>query len=213
MQEIKTSKDKLDSKRNRVRAGRLLIGQTLETNDRFLPHKAGKVPERKSRPVIIANKQLNPKGVEEYSIIPGSTKKTKNTTYYGKNGIEFYRHNVEVRDNEGNPITQNEKFKVTKKSSVLPNRDIDKIRNKVVNHTKFSSENKKKVVEFKNRYILTEDTKKFLSEEQVRLKKVPSKNIDTMLKFWEKEPKSKYRDELCKIYKNELNSRNKKSRD
>ena len=190
----------------------LPIGQTLETNDLYLPYKKNKKPASKRRPVIIAGKQISPKGIEEYSVIPGSTQDTPNTTEYKKYGIEYYRHNLEVRDNEGNPISQNEKFRISNQSSKLPNKEVDKIRNHILNHTKFSSENRAKVSEFNNRYSLTEETTKFLSEEKVRLKKVSSQNINKMLQYWVNQPKSKYKNALCKIYKNELNSRNKKSR-
>lgn len=46
----------------------------------------------------------------------------------------------------------NKKFRKTTKSIILPLSDIKQITNKVINHTKFSSENRRKYIEFKNRY-------------------------------------------------------------
>ena len=123
------------------------VGQTLETMDIYLPHKVREKLSNKNRPVIIVDKNSK----EEYVVIPGSTKRTGNTTYYGKHGIKFYRHNIEIVDNEGKAIKQNEKFKVTKNSSKLPQLEVERIKDKVVNHTKFSTENKRKYQEFKNR--------------------------------------------------------------
>ena len=124
---------------------RVEIGETLETNDIYLPHK--KTPERKRRPVIAV--ETNSKG--EMMVIPGSTRSTSNTSYYGKHGIKYYRHNVEVVDNDNEPIKLNEKFIRTKNSKKLPRKDVEKIKDKVINHTRFSSENKKKQLEFRNR--------------------------------------------------------------
>lgn len=128
------------------------IGQTLETNDIYLPHKKNKVPESKSRPVIVVDKIKNPKGESEFAVVPGSTKDTANTTRYGKYGIKYYRHNIEVVDNENKPIKQNDKFSVTEKSTKLPVSEAKKIKDEVINHTRFSSENRRKYSEFQNRY-------------------------------------------------------------
>lgn len=131
----------------------LPIGQTLETKDKHLPfNKKTSQNPKNSRPVIIVEKQKNPQGKEEYAIIAGSTQDTKNTTKYKKHGIGFYRHNLEVRDSVGQPIMQNDKFRVTERSSQLPRKDVEKMKNHVLHHTKQSSENKRKMHEFQNRY-------------------------------------------------------------
>ncbi len=131
----------------------LPIGQTLETKDKYLPfNKKTSQSLKDSRPVIIVEKQKNPQGKEEYAIIPGSTQDTHNTTEYRKHGIRFYRHNLEVRDSAGQPIMQNDKFKATEKSSQLPRRDVEKMKEHVLHHTKQSSENQRKMHEFQTRY-------------------------------------------------------------
>ena len=123
------------------------IGQTLESNDLYLPWEKGKKPKSKNRPVIVVDKNQH----EDLVIIPGSTRDTANTTYYGKYGIEFYRHNIEIEDNEGKPIRKGEKFRETQNCSKLPFDEVKKIRERVINHTKFSSENKAKYNRFWNK--------------------------------------------------------------
>ncbi len=130
----------------------LPIGQTLETNDLYLPYKKNKKPASKCRPVIIADKKISPKGIEEYLVIPGSTQKTPNTTKYKKYGIDYYRHNIEIVDNENKPIVLGKKFKKTNNCSKLPEEETRKVFNNVVNHTKQSSENRKKHKQFIDRY-------------------------------------------------------------
>lgn len=94
--------------------------------------------------------QLN--GDKEYAIILWSKQDTKNTTYYGKNEIKFYKNRLEVRDNEGHPIRQCDKFKETSNSSQILKKDIEKMEDNVLNHTKQSSEDRGNYHEFKNRY-------------------------------------------------------------
>ncbi len=123
------------------------IGQTLETNDLYLPYKSNRVPKSKNRPVIIVDKNRN----NEFVVIPGSTEDTPNTTYYGKHKIKYYRHNIEIEDNDGKPIMVGTKFRKTSNCSKLPESEAIRIRNHVVNHTKFSSDNKTKYNKFWNR--------------------------------------------------------------
>lgn len=141
------------SKKSILKKEALLIGQTLETKDKYLPHnKKTSIKLKDSRPVIIVDKLTNKHGVEEYAVIPGSTSDNdKHSTRYQKHGIVRYRHNIEVRDDEGKPIQQNNKFKRTSRCSNIPIKDATKMRETVLNHGKLSSENRKKYEEFKNR--------------------------------------------------------------
>lgn len=142
--ESKLRKEKRFNRRRQESSPIIKIGQTLSSNDLYLPYNKGRVPESKERPVIVADKNKN----NELVVIPGSTQKTSNTTFYGKHGIKFYRHNLETKDNEGNPIKYGAKFRKTNKCTQIPYRDVIQIKDKVLNHTRFSSENKKKYNEF-----------------------------------------------------------------
>lgn len=125
---------------------RVNIGQTLETNDIFLPHDKPAKP--KSRPVIVVDKNKK----NELVIVPGSKEKTPNTKEYHRHGIKLYRLVIEVEDNEGKPIKVNEKFQRNEKCTKLPINEALTIRDKVLNHSKNSSENRLKYEKFNNRY-------------------------------------------------------------
>lgn len=139
-------KNQTKSKRTtRKTSQSIQIGQTLESNDLYLPHK--KATKSKHRPVIVVDKNKR----EEMVIVPGSSKKTSHTTEYKKYGIKYYRHNIEIEDDEGKPIKVGPKFKKTEKCSKLPESEAVRIRNDVINHSRFASENRKKYKKFKNK--------------------------------------------------------------
>ena len=57
---------------------------------------------------------------------------------------------------------------------------------------------------------LTQKDKNFLEEYKMRIvKKTPTNSIKSMQKYWEKEPDSKFKNELCKIHSQELKRREK----
>lgn len=150
---MKVSRKKpLSKKRDKKQSTKTLkhekikIGQTLESNDLYLPHD--KSTKSKKRPVIVVDKNSR----EELVIVPGSTQKTDNTTEYKKYGIKYYRHNIEIEDDEGRPIKHNNKFIKNEKCTILPEREAQAIKDKVINHSKFASENRQKLSKFKNRY-------------------------------------------------------------
>ena len=142
--ESKLKKEKRYNRRSEKSSPLIKIGQTLSSNDLYLPYNKGRVPESKERPVIVADKNKN----NELVVIPASTQKTPNTTLYGKYGIAYYRHNLEIEDNEGNPIKYGRKFRKTNKCTQIPLSEVKIIRDKVLNHSKFSSENRKKYNKF-----------------------------------------------------------------
>lgn len=147
---IKSSgtKQKNGSKKTKT----ISIGQTLETNDLYLPYQKNKVPANKTRPVIVVDKIKNPRGEEEFAVVPASTKRNKNTNSLNKKGIQNFRHNLEVVDNENKPIKQNKKFQLNDRCTNIGKENAKYVRDIVINHNKFSSENKKKYDKFKNRY-------------------------------------------------------------
>lgn len=136
----------------------LPIGQTLETQDKYLPNNKKTSKELKSsRPVIIADKLINPSGMEEYAVLVGSSQETRNTRKYGKYGIKFVRNNIEIEDNESKPITLNDKFRLTNNCSKIPINETKILYDNVINRTRFSSENRKKKEIFDNRYNKKKD--------------------------------------------------------
>ena len=55
---------KLSNKRQ-INKKSISIGQTLETNDLYLPHKKSRIPDSKSRPIIVVDKNKN----DRYTIL------------------------------------------------------------------------------------------------------------------------------------------------
>lgn len=145
-------KEEKTKPKNNTGKTKISIGQTLETNDIYLPYQKNKVPANKTRPVIVVDKIKNPRGEEEFAVVPASSQKNKNTNNLNKKGIKNFRHNLEVVDNENKPIKRNNKFQLNDKCTKLELSDVDKIKDIVINHNKFSSENKRKYNEFQNRY-------------------------------------------------------------
>ena len=139
---IRPKKPKPVTRKTTTKKKKPVVGQTLETNDIYLPYKNN--PKPKSRPAIIV--AINKYGY--YAVIPATSQSTKHSTYYGKYGIKYYRHNIEIEDNEGNPISVNKKFRLTDNCSKIPPGDVAIIKNAVLEHTKFSSENKIKMSQF-----------------------------------------------------------------
>ena len=129
---------------NRGKTLEIKIGQTLVSNDLYLPYNKGRVPNSKERPVIVADKNR----FNELAVIPGSTQKTPHTTYYGRYGIKYYRHNLEIKDNDGKSIKYGKKFYKDKRCTNIPLGEVERIRDSVINHSKFSSENRRKYNEF-----------------------------------------------------------------
>lgn len=145
---MKTKNKKKNNVKRKKLTSKIKIGQTLESNDLFLPHNKNKPPKPKKRPVITAFINQN----NELGVIPGSTQDTRNTRYYGKHGIKYYRNVIEIEDNEGKPIKVGKKFQLTDNCTELPKADVDIIIDNVVNHSRFASENRKKVENFENRH-------------------------------------------------------------
>ncbi len=140
-------------KRSKGQDKKIRIGQTLETNDIYLPHKKNRVPKSKKRPILVVDKNE----FNELVVVPGSKKKTNNTVPYNRYGLKNYRISIEIEDNEGNPIKENEKFRKTKNCSVLPESETLKIKDNVINHSRFTSENRKKYNLFINRHKKSRD--------------------------------------------------------
>lgn len=156
MSKRKKLSKKPQQKRERNRKSTLPVGQTLETKDKFLPYnKKTTIVLKESRPVIIVAKQTNPAGEEEYVITPTSTKDTRNTRKFHKFGIDYVKNTIEVEDDEGKPIMQNEKFRKTPRTTRIPDEIAEHLLNTNLNHGRFSSENQRKMSEFENRYKKT----------------------------------------------------------
>ena len=120
------------------------VGRTLSTKDNFLPNNTG---SKKERPVVVIETNVS----NELAVVPLSSRKGKNRTRlpnYQK-GESYFKHFVEVQDNEGNPIKINNKFKANHKNQDVSKKDVETIREKIFLHSKTSQTNNEKMKNFR----------------------------------------------------------------
>ena len=123
-------------------------GQTLTTNDKYLGKQ--KTNSKKTRGVVVVDTYKNNLGV-----VPLSSKDGTNRTelkgynnFFGKdkgkkNVKTFYKHYLEIEDNEGNPIRVNEKFRENHKNMDLSREEVLDIRQTIFTKARTKQRNKK----------------------------------------------------------------------
>lgn len=130
----------------RTATGRVPKGRTLTTRDKHLDKKA-KEPEKERPVVVIEANESNELAVVALTSRAGKDR-TKLNDY--QQGQSYFKHYIEVEDSEGNAITIGEKFKENHPNMDVLEEDVERITDKVLNHSKASSENKKKILTLKN---------------------------------------------------------------
>lgn len=118
-------------------------GRTLTTKDNYLGKQ--KTGSKKTRPVVVVDNNIR----NELAVVPLSSKKGLNRTEL--KGYEnpktkqktYYKHFLEIEDDEGNPITINEKFRENHKNMDVPRRKVEEIRNTIFVKSKQRDRNKK----------------------------------------------------------------------
>lgn len=131
------------------------IGRTIRTKDKYLPtdkSKGKSEPKDKRWIAVIAR---NGKG--ELAVVRLTTEKQANTTqlkgYKKGNGkTTYFKHFVEIEDNNGNPIKiDGVMFIENDKKYDLNTEQVLQVSDKVLNHSKISSENRKKISKLKQK--------------------------------------------------------------
>lgn len=120
-------------------------GRTLTTNDNYLGKQ--KTGSKKKRPVVVIdNNKYN-----ELAVVPLSSRKGSNRTRLKnyQQGNSYYKHFVEIEDNEGKPIMVNEKFRENHKNMDVKYNDVIQIRNTVLYHSKPMLDNQRKIKKLK----------------------------------------------------------------
>ncbi|MCX4366489.1 MAG: hypothetical protein OSJ67_00615 [Clostridia bacterium] len=134
----------------RTARGRVPQGRTLTTHDNFLSG-GKKTGSTKKRPLVVI--EANSKN--DLAVVPLSSRDGKNRTELKEartnNKKSFFKHFVEIADNEGKPIRINDKFKENHKNMDISQKDVENIRNIVFNHSKPKEENKKLISKFRNK--------------------------------------------------------------
>lgn len=131
------------------------VGRTVKTKDEYLPIEKGKgksTPKDKRWIAVIA---VNDKG--ELAVVRLTTEKQSNTTklkgYKKGNGqTTYFKHFVEIKDNQGKPIRiDGVRFIENPKKYDLNDEQVKQVQDKVLNHSKPSSENRKKISKLKQK--------------------------------------------------------------
>jgi len=114
-------------------------GRTLTTNDKYLGKQ--KTSSNKTRPVVVIDNNKN----NELAVVPLSSRNGKNRTRLKnyQQGQSYYKHFVEIEDNEGQPIKVNAKFKANHKNMDVSKKDVNEIRKTVFSNSKQKQRNKK----------------------------------------------------------------------
>ncbi len=117
-------------------------GRTLTTKDSFLGKQ--KTGSNKTRPVVVVDNNGYNLGV-----VPLSSKKGENRTelkgYQNKKTKQktYYKHYLEIEDNEGHPIRVNEKFRENHKNMDVSREQVLDIRQKILTQARTKERNKK----------------------------------------------------------------------
>lgn len=150
-----TRKEKVEKNPPSTRKGKTKdtpIGRTIKTKDEHLPIEKNKSKDAKEKrwiAVIEKNDQ------NELAVVRLTTQKQNNTSKlkgYKKGNCKetYYKHFVEVTDNNGNPIkVDGIRFIENGKQYDLTFKQLNEIKETVLKHSKQSSENNKKINKLK----------------------------------------------------------------
>lgn len=134
-------------KKSNVPSGRVPLGRTLKTQDNYLANSdTGSTKARTA--VVIEND-----GYDNLAVVPLSSRLGSHRTHMKKyqQGKSYFKHFVEIKDDSGQPIRVNEKFQANHKDQDVSMEDVRKIRRKVFYHSTPSSENRRKIAEFRKK--------------------------------------------------------------
>lgn len=140
-----TAKKKINQAR--TASGKVPQGRTLTTRDKYLNHKA-KQPEKERPVVVIETNSRNDLAVVQLSSRNGRNR-TRLKNY--QQGQSYFKHYVEVMDDEGNPIRVNQKFKENHPNMDVSSDDVEKIKEKVLYKSQPATENRKKMNKFRKK--------------------------------------------------------------
>lgn len=121
-------------KKNQARTtrGKVPQGRTLTTRDKYLDKKA-KQPDKTRPVVVIETNERNDLAVVQLSSRNGKDR-TRLKNY--QQGQSYFKHYVEIMDDEGKPIRINHKFKENHPNMDVSRQDVDTIIDTVLNHSK-----------------------------------------------------------------------------
>ena len=89
----------------------------------------------------------------DLAVVPLSSRQGKNRTRLKnyQQGQSYFKHYVEIADDEGKPIRVNKKFKENHPNMDVSGEDVQKIKDKVLYHGKASITNREKMDKFRGK--------------------------------------------------------------
>lgn len=132
----------------RTKSGKIPQGRTLSTYDNFLPG-GKKTGSRKERPVVVIEASDN----NDLAVVPLSSRNGQNRTHLPnyQQGQSYFKHYVEIEDDEGKPIRVNEKFRENHPKMDVSGKDVTFIKDTVFNHSKPKQKNNKHINKFRGK--------------------------------------------------------------
>lgn len=129
----------------RTKGGKVPQGRTLTTNDKYLSSEK-KTGSQKERPIVVIEANQN----NDLAVVPLSSRNGRNRTRLKnyQQGQSYFKHYVEIEDDEGKPIHINEKFKENHPNMDVSSEDIIFIRDTVLNKSLPKQANQKKMDKF-----------------------------------------------------------------
>ena len=121
-------------------------GRTLLVNDKYLEGGKKTGSKQEHGAVVIETNKRNELAIVTLSGHPGKNKTQLKNYQQGKS---YFKHFVEVEDDEGNPIFINHKFRANHENQDVSKEDVEMIKDKVMNHSAASSANREKLINFR----------------------------------------------------------------
>ena len=134
--------------KGRTAGGKVPQGRTLSTHDHYLSG-GKKTGSKKERPVVVIEANAR----NDLAVVPLSSRDGKNRTRLKnyQQGQSYFKHYVEVMDNEGNPIRVNKKFKENHPNMDVSGEDVVFIIDTVFNRSKPMQGNRKRINKFRGK--------------------------------------------------------------
>ncbi len=116
-------------------------GRTLTTKDNYLPSST---KSTKTRPVVVVDNNKNDLAVVPLSTTPGKNRtELKGYKNPKTNRPTYYKHYLETKDNEGQPIRVNDKFRENHKNMDVSRDQVLDIRQKILTDVRTKQRNRK----------------------------------------------------------------------
>lgn len=142
----KSGKPKTSKKR--TKGGKVPQGRTLSTYDHYLGN-GKKTGSKKERPVVV----IETNDYNDLAVVPLSSRQGRNRTRLKnyQQGQSYFKHYIEIQDDEGKPIRVNKKFRENHPNMDVSRQDVERITDKVLYRSQPAKENRRKMDKFRSK--------------------------------------------------------------